>query len=288
MKPMQSKVFVHIDHVNVYINGGGTGGAQETAPAKQRGVQQAILNPHTQSIFRLPADTPIVYQADGINYIEARGGSLSSEGSYPNLIWAKAFPQTNVSPLAQANWEPPDDGSAVSVLPAGDGTWAFLRGSDPGPGNSIPGAAFDNTPGNPPNSSLLVWYEYDGDEIEYTVESANFHGYIPPGSKSPTSCAVPAHVAARTLVASFTGALAVLGRVNLVWNGVSWTGLSSLNGGSVLTLTQNDQTYQLHSSGPGTSYVVAGKMKSFRPFSWEATGTAVGNVHGNFKVHITE
>ena len=294
MKPSQSKVSVHVD---VFVDG-----AKVTTPPRRQSLSQAVFSFVPFSIVQptTAGDTPVIRSA-GINYIEASGASLFTFGHYPLNVYAKAFPQPNISPADPANWEPPfnPDGSvgptAVSTVPNADGTWAFRAGNTP-PGNAVPGAFADSTPNGAVNSTLLVWYEYgitfDGGQFQYvySVERANFHGYIPGGSGSmPVAfAATPAHLPAMKLVASFTGALSALGSVNLSWNGASWVGTSSHGGGSVLSLSHVDHVYQLLCAGPAASFIVAGSATSFRPFGWGATGTAVGHLHGSFKVTITE
>lgn len=287
MKSEQGKFVIHAQEVNVYVYEGGVRRRRRHTMRRPGAVTTAIKpihGPHTMSVNPLPANVPVV-QIGGVNCVIITGNSLSSSGYFPDAVYGMAYPQiTGIDPVHNAQYFDPPGGAAQMSPLNGDGTWSL----------NVPVTLFDNVPGNPPNNTLLIWYEYDFideegfPDTEFTVEMTTFHAFSPGGSTAPMQDELPADVAARTLVASFTGALAVLGAVKLAWNGVSWTGFVDHGGGSVLRLSRQDDYYELFATGPGTSFVAAGKLASFHPFSWEASGRAVGAAAGGFRVHITE
>jgi hypothetical protein len=91
-----------------------------------------------------------------------------------------------------------------------------------------------------------------------------------------------------SLHATFTGALSFLGTVALNWNGASWVGTSSCGGGAILALLCLGPVFQLVSAGPGPVFSVGGAPTSYHPFTWSATGLALGGCAGQFQVHVTE
>lgn len=237
-----------------------------------------------------PTDTTIVSQSGGVNYIEAWGDAPSVNGKLPWQVWALAYNSTGVSTLQHPK---PDVGAVNTTPDPSTGHWSFLQVDN----NPVPGAACDGTPcssGGSNNSTFLVWYDYGSPSSpNYSVGSTIFHGYCPGSGGAafafkPATLVVGSHHLAITLHATFTGALAQLGTVALIWNGVSWVGESAAGGGLVLSLLHHDGAFQLMSAGPGTAFIVAGKPKLCPRFSWTADGMARGALAGHFTVTIVE
>jgi hypothetical protein len=233
-------------------------------------------------------DTPVFWNGTSYSIVSATGASLVINSSYAAKVQAYAYPATNLN-LLDPTYATPDT-RAVTAIVVG-GSWICSRAN----GNAVPGGAGDNIPNGYNNSTLLVWYTFNGIP-KPVLETTLYHGLItgsgsgiPSGSMGPGNLNQPAARPKSTVLsAQFTGGLSPLREVRLVWNGVSWVGMTHAGGGTVLTLMHFDSFFQLQASGPGVAFVVAGRPRSMNPFHWSISGTAIGNHAGDFKVDITE
>jgi hypothetical protein len=207
---------------------------------------------------------------------QANGQAPPLSSGFAKYVLAKAFNRTNMmSPYPR-----PDSTWVSGTVGATTGEWWVYN---------IPGSGCDSTSGGEPNSTLIVYYSNDNSTPLPNPDSTVYHGY---NSTCPRSSSLsPDHtwpVQKTMLKATFTGALAALHTIHLNWNGVSWVGEARGAGSSVLSLTSNGPFFQLAASGPGTSFVVAAQLSSHAPFELTASGNALGNLAGPFKVTITE
>jgi hypothetical protein len=280
-KPADNKVNVHVE---VLVSGAGATPVRTTVnvecPARSviKSFRQ-IDKPQPS-----PANTPLCKVGPNL-CVEASGKSDQVSGSFATTVFALAFCGTDVT--TQQFPQPPL--GVVSDIPDPDtGAWSFNVAK----GNAVPGACCDGISGGPNNSTLIVWYQFDDDPPTFSADSTPFHGYCPgSGSGSPGGIGkvvVGSQVLPAALHATFTGALSPLGTVALAWNGVSWVGKSSHAGGLVLSLTCRDAAFQLHATGPCTTFVVAGKPSSLRPFHWSVRGQAIGTLAGAFELTVLE
>jgi hypothetical protein len=247
--------------------------ATASKPPRQSLSGRASIEP--LAIDPFPDNVP-GYLIGGVYCMEASGTSPLSGGQYAQVVKAMAYPTPNYTPPAT----PP--GNAATDTPAGNMNWSFTCAK----GNPVPGGKFDNILNGPVNSTLVVWYFYGGSASSQS-EPGNFHGYVA-GSGSASELAIARGARGPAVLhAAFTGALASLGAVALVWNGVSWVGISS-SGSAVLSFCCHEGVYQLTSAGPATSFIVAAHPRSHEPFSWAAEGTGLGALAGPFGVTIVE
>ncbi len=281
-KPGEGKVTVRVE---VVVEGAG-GAPVRTVVEVTQPTGPIIKQAQIDSPRPAPADTP-VYSVNGNRVIEASGTSPQVGGSFPQKVWALAFCGLTVTP--QQFPTPPQ--GAVSDTPLSDGSYSFTRAK----GNAVPGACCDGTPGSsgaPNNSTLIVWFDFGGGPSSFATASTPFHGYCPGSGSGPALGSGPVVVGSQVvpalLHATFTGALAVLGSVALAWDGVSWVGETHHRGGAVLSLLGREATFQLQATGPATTFVVAAKPRSFRPFHWSARGQALGALAGKFEVTLLE
>jgi hypothetical protein len=229
-----------------------------------------------------PSDTPVFVIASQ-RCIESQGTSQQVQGHFPDKAFAMAFCGAAVDP---AKFPTPVSGSASADVDPSLGTWSFTVAKN----NAVPGAdCCDGNAHGPNNSTLIVWFRFGS---TFSQASTPFHAYCP-GSGSGAGPGVAkvvigSQVLPATLHAVFSKALSSLGTVALVWNGVSWVGRSAHSGGAVLSLLCRDSDFQLQATGPATTFIVAGKPKSLRPFHWTIGGVAVGTLAGPFEVAVTE
>jgi hypothetical protein len=230
-----------------------------------------IITPQTH-----PSDTTVTPRGS-LNYVSASGHSALVSGNYAKIVWAMAYPDPTVQ---SAQHLAPPDGAPHDTPSTDDGSWSFTQAK----GNLVPGAKADNIVQGADNSTLLVWYDFDGTGTSYQMDRTIFHGYLATKGTSLSSC----RPRATTLHATFTGALAGLGTVPLHWNGASWVGVSSHCGGSVLSFLWGEPVCHFVSSGPGTTFVLAEAPGAHPHFTWSAAGTAFGSLAGPFRVTLTE
>jgi hypothetical protein len=230
-----------------------------------------ILNPGGGSLVP-------VFPYNGQMCIEADGECLtSSSGSFPGRVRAMVFPGPNPSGLPSS---PPP--GAASDVPTLDGKWSFKQSK----GNPVPGATCGGS-GSGNNNTLVVWYDF-GSGIPYSSESTPFVGYCVSGGPSGSGSGIGVPPPPGTLHAGFSGALASLGTVALAWSGVGWLGAASGCGGSLLMFFGDGTSYTLVATGPGVLFSVTNSPNSASPFSWSASGSALGSCAGAFDVVITE
>ncbi|HEY7313849.1 MAG TPA: hypothetical protein VH643_31150 [Gemmataceae bacterium] len=282
--PGQDKVTVRVE---VVIEGGRTSSVEMRSSGRLKGTYGYIKYPTSAS-----DNTPIVRQTGGKNYIEAYGDSPMYYGAYPSRVWALAYPTKDVDPAAH----PKPDGDALSTfIDKSTGNWSFLLRQSQN--NPVPNANCCATPcplEGDDNSTLLVWWDCSTSssmDIRH-VEAKHFYGYCPGSGGwglpfTPGRVAVGSQHLPRTLHATFTEALAKLGRVTLTWNGVRWVG-ESIAGGSLVSLLCHDGMFELMSAGPGAAFIVAGQPTVHPRFHWSVKGTALGTLSGHFGVTLTE
>ena len=219
-------------------------------------------------------DYPL-YSASGGYLLEASGECLTNGGSFPGLVFAKAYPDPNLDPNNAAYDAPPSD--AAVTCPLGNGNWSFSRSQ----GNSIPGAVPDNVPSGANNNTLIVWFDFGNTNPKYSKESTPFHGIL--STNTLLGCAT----GGATRYATFSGALARFGTVALSWNGVNWFGTPPGMKGSALSLVKTCTDYILVLAGPEIGFTATGQASSNSPFVWCGSGVATPQGQA-FSVTITE
>jgi hypothetical protein len=268
----------HKDHrvtvrVEVIVDGAATGG-----PSGYHKLEKTDVP--TPS----PSNTP-VRQANGINYITATG-NLTLNGNAAWVVRAKAYPDPTLDPTLAQYKNPPAD--AVVDIPLSDGSWSCTEPKN----NQVPGAACDSISGGPNNSTLLVWYGFPG-QMDFKIEATRFHGYCIFGGSGPGSGSGSASGSGfgglgqipLALYANFTGSLAALGTVALIWNGACWMGVTLAGGGAFLTFIYGEPECTLTCVGQA-AFAVAGAPSSLNPLLWATQSTASGG--GTFGVTVTQ
>jgi hypothetical protein len=274
-----NKVVVHVE---VEVNGVPVGPTElEKGYAKFKPFALGLPQPS-------PLDTPVFWYAgsQSAGICCATGSSPIVNQQFATIVKAIAVPSTTVNLLDPKYASPPNQAATTTII---NGNWQFWQAS----GNPVLGGAGDSIPGNPNNSTLLVWFLFTGATV---LEATLYHGlYMNSGSTCPSGSAgvgVSNQFVARSkskyLVARFRGALAPLREVSLTWNGVNWVGMAKVEGGVIITLMECNGTYQLQAAGPAATFVVAGRPKAIQPFHWSVSGVAIGGHHGEFHVDITE
>lgn len=272
-QPNENRVTVH---VTVVVEGGQAGVVMEAAPkiVPPRQLFRAIDYPLSGQ------DTPVT-ACSGMYCTPAHGTAPLSSGTsqYPYTAWALAYPSTSVIPTQHPQ---PDPGAVSTLVNRSTGAWNFSQ---------VPGAKCEAKPAGIDNSTLMVWYDYNppssGPPHFANTDLITFPGKCPASGGGVPLLAYAIHPS-ETLYATFTGKLASLGTVTLKWNGAGWVGHSSGERAAVFSFLDYAGTFQLLGTGPGTAFVVAGRPRAARPFSWTAHGEAFGPLAGVFEVTIVE
>jgi hypothetical protein len=273
---------VNIGSLNIHV---GPQADSETARVKER---QGRRHKVDFELFVDPCpDTgtthPVRPGSTALGSICARVGYASNP---PNLVRALVYPKIHY-PIGDPEDTPPAD--AVDGTPSSGGAiWTWSHGSNP-----VPGA--DHTADvSGAENVLAIWrrndstWTFDG-PVAFKGQTGT--GCPCSGSGSGTGPSGPGLVVgSKTAVlhASFTGILKALGTVALKPDGGRWTGVSSQLGGVFLVFFADGKTWGLMSSGPGTTFCVAGPAKSVAPLVWSAEGKASGKGAGAFEVTVTE
>ncbi len=271
--PQPIKVSVHVE---VVIDGQTVHPVVTTV--KQQQMQRArprlqvmiIDNPSPST--NTPATDFPVYPQSAQNVVESNGECLTMDGSFPGMVYARAYPDPALDTSGSGFDAPPSN--AVSDIPLNNGAWSFTRSK----GNPIPNPAGDNTPSGANNSTLVVWYDFGTTTPRYSKETTPFHGLL-------TNCYGPPETSTR--YATFTGSLSEFGTVPLLWNGVNWFAIPPGLRGAMLSLVKSGEECILLLAGPELGFTAAGKTTSTAPFVWSGTG-AVSPLGHEFGVTITE
>jgi hypothetical protein len=241
--------------------------------------------------FPPPGQPVLVFPSGTGQFLtSANGTAPPRSGSFPQKVWARAYPSI-VDPFDDQFDFPPSN-AILTVPNPYNGDWAY--------GPVIPNCAAAMSPSGPSNTTLIVWYQYAGSSV-FSHEGVHFRGYIsgsggsvpvPTMGKMSTSISPMMRMTLASqkplLYATFTGDLASLGSVKLMWNGTTWSGVSTVSSGSSMSLLILDTDYHFVSVGPTTAFVVSGKGNFTEPFVFSMEGVAVGEISGRFEVTITE